>query len=62
MSIYFHGDTPDDVSIVFGIDNDKIHSCISYKANQLEPSQLLRIVFKNRGNLNVVSNFDLNLV
>lgn len=62
MIINFDGDTPDDISIVTGKHRDKVFSCVSYRANQLEPSQLLRIQFKQRHYLNVISHFSLTLV
>ncbi|EXJ10632.1 heparinase II/III family protein [Nitrincola nitratireducens] len=61
LAIEFEGDTPDDLSVVSGRKEDRVFSCISYKANQVEPSQLLRVVFKERNQLNVTTRFHFDM-
>lgn len=57
LIIEFENDVPDNFSVVKGYKKDKVFSCISYKANQIEPSQLLKIVFNERHGLNVTTRF-----
>ncbi|MGP9632701.1 FkbM family methyltransferase [Halomonas sp. AOP43-A1-21] len=54
----FQNEQPDEIHLLKGRRNDRVYSCISYKANLLEDSQVIRVVFKNRHALNVVSAFD----
>lgn len=61
LTIEFDGVIPDDLSVVKGRKEDKVFSCISYKANQVEPSQLLRAVFKEYGELKVTTRFTFAL-
>ncbi|WP_133256736.1 heparinase II/III family protein [Nitrincola tibetensis] len=62
LAIEFEGDTPDDLSVVSGRKEDRVFSCISYKANQVEPSQLLRVVFRVRNQLNVTTRFQFKKI
>ncbi|WP_447044891.1 heparinase II/III family protein [Vreelandella sp. H-I2] len=57
LLISFGGASPDGISVVKGKKGDKVLSCISYKANKVEPSQSLRVLFKNHQHLDVVTKF-----
>ncbi|MEZ2741874.1 heparinase II/III family protein [Paenalcaligenes hominis] len=57
MIVEFEGAEPDHLSIVRGRKDDRVFSCISYKANQVEPSQLLRVMFKDVARLSVITRF-----
>lgn len=61
LRIEFEGDSPDRLSVVSGRKGDRVLSCISYKANQVEPSQLLKVLFQGRRALNVVTRFAFSL-
>lgn len=54
----FENERPDDIHILKGRKSDRVYSCISYKANSLEDSQVIRIIFKNRYSLKIKSIFD----
>jgi len=62
LAIEFEGETPDTLSVAKGRKEDNIFSCISYKANQVEPSQVLRVVYKERQSLNIITRFRFALV
>jgi len=55
--IEFLEEEPAGLHIVTGSRKDRIFSCISYKANQVEPSQLLRVVCKESSTLKIVTRF-----
>ncbi len=57
LTIEFEGEIPDNLSVAKGRKEDKVFSCISYKANQVEPSQVLRVMFKERSGLHVTTRF-----
>ncbi len=57
LKIDFIGEDPDSLSVAKGQKEDRVFSCISYQANKVEPSQLLRVVFKDRAELTVVTRF-----
>ncbi|AWB32569.1 heparinase II/III family protein [Orrella marina] len=57
LTIEFEGEIPDNLSVAKGREGDKVFSCISYKANQVESSQVLRVMFKERRGLNVTTRF-----
>lgn len=57
LTIEFEGEIPDNLSVDKGRKEDRVFSCISYKANQVEPSQMLRVMFKERSGLNVTTRF-----
>ncbi|MGO3669644.1 MAG: heparinase II/III domain-containing protein, partial [Vreelandella alkaliphila] len=57
LTIEFEGEIPDNLSVAKGRKEDRVFSCISYKANQVEPSQVLRVMFKERRGLNVTTRF-----
>ena len=61
LRIELEGEIPDSIAVVKGNKDDKVFSCISYKANQVEPSQALRVVFKDRADLNVITRFKFEL-
>lgn len=61
LIIEFEGAVPDNLSVVKGRKEDRVFSCISYKANQVEPSQLLRVMFKERRGLNVTTRFSFTM-
>lgn len=56
------GDSPDRLAVVSGRKGERVLSCISYKANQVEESQLLRVSFQDRKALNVTTRFAFSLV
>ncbi len=47
LTIEFEGEIPDNLSVAKGRKEDRVFSCISYKANQVEPSQVLRVTFRS---------------
>lgn len=57
LTIDFEGDAPDDLAMISGRKDDRVFSCISYKANQVEPSQLLLVQFSARANLKLTTRF-----
>ena len=57
LTIEFEGGIPDNLSVAQGRKEDRVYSCISYKANQVEPSQILRVMFKERSGLSVTTRF-----
>lgn len=57
LTIEFENEVPDKLSVVKGRKGDRVFSCISYKANEVEASQLLRVMFKERSGLNVTTRF-----
>ena len=61
LRIAFEGEVPDNLSLVKGRKEDRVFSCISYKANQVEPSQLLRVLFKERFGLEVTTQFTFEM-
>lgn len=61
LLIEFKGEIPDSVSVVKGRKDERVFSCISYKANQVEPSQLLRVLFKDRAELKSIAQFSFEL-
>lgn len=62
LMIDFEGETPDNLSVATGHKDARVFSCISYKANQVEPSQVLRVMFKERRVLNVTTRFRFDMV
>lgn len=62
LMIGFEGDVPNLLSVVSGRKGDCVFSCISYKANQVEPSQMLQVMFSERACLRVTTRFALELV
>ena len=54
----FDNEQPDEIHLLKGRRNDRVYSCISYKANSVEDSQVVRVIFKNRHALNVISVFE----
>lgn len=61
LLISFEGSNPDDLSVVKGKKGEKVLSCISYKANNVEPSQSLRVLFKKRRSLEVITKLEFLL-
>lgn len=61
LTIVIEGEVPDAVFVVRGCGDDGVASCISYTANQVEASQLLRVVFKRRRQVGVNSRFVFDL-
>lgn len=57
LVIDFLNESPDDISVISGRKEDRVFSCISYKANQVEPSKLLRVVFKDRRQFDTTTRF-----
>ncbi|MDW5378857.1 heparinase II/III family protein [Halomonas sp. HP20-15] len=62
LSVEFVGDVPDSISIAKGKKENKILSYVSYKANRAEPSQVLRVLFKERVTLSVNTHFTFRFV
>lgn len=62
LKIGFEGDVPDLLRLVSGRKDDRVFSCISYKANHVEPSQLLQVMFSERASLQVTTRFAFELV
>lgn len=61
LMISFGGDVPDRLGVVVGQKNERVFSCISYKANQVESSQLLQVVFVQRSGIRVTTRFTFEL-
>lgn len=61
LTIELKGELPDNLSVVKGRKEDRVFSCISYKANQVESSQLLRVMFKKRSGLKVTTRFGFEM-
>ena len=61
LMINFDGDLPDRLAVVAGRKNERVFSCISYKANQVESSQLLQVVFVQRSGIRVTTRFTFEL-
>lgn len=61
LYINVEGDAPDNISVVKGQKDARVFSCISYKANQVDPSQLLRVLFKERADLQVTTQFKFEM-
>lgn len=61
LTIDFAGDAPDNLSVVKGRKGHRIFSYVSHKVNQVEPSQLLRVVFKKRRGLDVTTRFGFSI-
>ena len=55
--VQFLNEFPDSISVVKGRKGDRVFSCFSSKANEVEPSQLLRVTFRNRKKVDVTSRF-----
>lgn len=55
------GAQPDSLSVVSGWKEERVFSAFSTKANQLESSQLLRVVFAPSSSLEVTTRFHLTL-
>ena len=62
LTIIFEGDTPDNLLVVSGKKDDRVFSCISYKANHWEPSQLLQVIYKERRALNVTTKMNFKIL
>ena len=50
------------VEVVEGRKENRVVSCISYKANQVESSQVLQVMFKERSGLSVTTRFRFVMV
>lgn len=61
LTVDFEVDAPDQLTVVAGRKDDRVFSCISYKANQVEPSQLLQVVFAAHTGLQVTTRFTFDL-
>ncbi|WP_088743892.1 heparinase II/III family protein [Cobetia sp. QF-1] len=57
LTIEFEGEIPDNLTLVEGCKDERVFSCISYQANLVEPSQLLKVLFKARRSLKVITRF-----
>lgn len=62
LTINFQGDNPDKLMVVSGRQGDKVFSCISYKANHYESSQLLQVFFVKRKKIEVTTKFLFELI
>lgn len=61
MQIELSGAKADTIYLSKGQSAEKVYSCISYKANQVEPSQVVRVLFKARKELRVETSFRFEL-
>lgn len=61
LRIQFEGDTPNAFSVAKGRKEDRVFSCISYKANLVEPSQVLRVLFEERAVVAVTTYFTFEM-
>lgn len=61
LTISFEGEVPDQMAVVADRKDDRVFSCISHKANQVESSKLLRVVFSHRAGLRVTTRFAFEL-
>jgi len=61
LRIGIDGDAPDRLSVVSDRKGDRVLSCISKKFNQVEPTQLLQIVYEERTSLQVKTRFSFEL-
>lgn len=61
LVINFEGESPDNLSVAKGRKEDRVFSCISYKANQVVPSQVLRVLFKERAVLEMTTQFTFEM-
>ncbi|MEA1989901.1 MAG: heparinase II/III family protein [Pseudomonadota bacterium] len=61
MKVTMSGCQADNVSVAKGEKDDRVFSYISYKANQVESSQVLRFWFKGHRTLDISFKFDFSL-
>lgn len=57
MLIHIDGPEPDNISVVKGVKKDKVFSCISYKANHYEPSQVIKVAYTEYAELAINTRF-----
>nr|WP_251048193.1 heparinase II/III family protein [Halomonas sp. ISL-56] len=62
MMIEFDGPEPDNISVVKGVKQDKVFSCISYKANHYEPSQVIKVAYTEYADLAIKTCFSFEHV
>lgn len=62
LTIGFEGGTPDELRILSGRREGRIFSCISYRANHWEPSQVLQIIYRERQTLSVTTKFNFKIL
>lgn len=61
MTIAMQGPCPSNISVAGGVKADKVFSCISYKANSYEPSQVVKVVYEAVKSLEVSSVFEFHV-
>lgn len=61
MTIAMNGPCPSNISVAGGVKADKVFSCISYKANSYEPSQVVKVVYEAVKSLEVSSIFEFQI-
>lgn len=61
MTIAMQGPCPSNISVAGGVKADKVFSCISYKANSYEPSQVVKVVYEAVKSLEVSSVFEFQI-
>jgi hypothetical protein len=62
LRINFDGEAPDRLLVVSGRKDDRVFSCISYKANHWEPSQLLQVIYQERKALTVTTRMNFEIL
>lgn len=60
LIINLSNDKPDKVLITEGQKNNKVLSCISYKTNKFEASQLLQLIYLDRTKLDTKTSFEFH--
>lgn len=61
MTIVMKGPSPSDISVSGGVKDSKVFSCVSYKANSYEPSQVVKVVYEAVKSLEVSSVFEFQI-
>tara|TARA_R110001606_G_scaffold95739_1_gene212084 strand:+ start:19344 stop:22640 length:3297 start_codon:yes stop_codon:yes gene_type:complete len=62
MIIDVDGPEPNNISVAKGVKEDKVFSCISYKANHYEPSQVIKVTYEDYAELAVKTRFSFEHV
>ena len=62
MIIDVDGPEPNKISVAKGVKEDKVFSCISYKANHYEPSQVVKVAYADYAELAITTRFSFEHV
>lgn len=62
LIIEIDGPKPDNISVAKGVKQDKVISCISYKANHYEPSQVIKVTYTEYAELAIKTCFSFEHV